>query len=260
MIVNSLVVSTMKFLFIFRTLNQFGKRNVTLVQLDVLSDESALQFAHAVQGALREQRACRGLVLVNNAGVHEDGWRQEVFDHMLGVNAWGAVRVTEAVLPIALAEGTGQRHVVAFVSSGLGKLRHLSRHYRELISGRLAKEQPPSATAADAVADAGRSWRDMMRNVVFDPNDADMMTGGPASYKLSKACLNAYARMLDAQLRSCHAPVAVRCCDPGWTRTDMGGPHANRSPEEAAASIEAALLDPSTGELEFSHYGQAQEW
>jgi NAD(P)-dependent dehydrogenase (short-subunit alcohol dehydrogenase family) len=68
---------------------------------------------------------------------------------------------------------------------------------------------------------------------------ADMRHWAPA-YSLSKAALNAATRQLAIAL----APKNISVCSvsPGWVRTDMGGPNATRSIEDAAKSI-IALLD-----------------
>lgn len=60
---------------------------------------------------------------------------------------------------------------------------------------------------------------------------SDMGTGTPA-YRISKTALNALTRTLAAELRDTNILVNSMC--PGWVKTDMGGPKAPRTPEEAA--------------------------
>jgi len=58
----------------------------------------------------------------------------------------------------------------------------------------------------------------------------DEMGGHAPSYRISKVGLNALTRMLTAELGG--ENILVNSCCPGWVRTDMGGPNANRSVEE----------------------------
>jgi NAD(P)-dependent dehydrogenase (short-subunit alcohol dehydrogenase family) len=60
----------------------------------------------------------------------------------------------------------------------------------------------------------------------------DEMGGHAPSYRISKVGLNALTRMLTAELGG--ENILVNSCCPGWVRTDMGGPNANRSVEEGA--------------------------
>ena len=60
---------------------------------------------------------------------------------------------------------------------------------------------------------------------------AHMGSGFPA-YRMSKAALNALTRLTAAELGP--RPIKVNAMTPGWVRTEMGGPHATLSPQEAA--------------------------
>lgn len=60
---------------------------------------------------------------------------------------------------------------------------------------------------------------------------SDMGSGFPA-YRMSKAALNALTRITAAELRGVNIKVNAVC--PGWVRTDMGGPNADRSVERGA--------------------------
>lgn len=75
--------------------------------------------------------------------------------------------------------------------------------------------------------------------------------GGLAPYRISKAGVNALTKNLAAELSHGKRGVFVDAMCPNHTRTDMGGPDAPRSPEEAADTIvwlatrEASLPDGS---------------
>jgi NAD(P)-dependent dehydrogenase (short-subunit alcohol dehydrogenase family) len=73
---------------------------------------------------------------------------------------------------------------------------------------------------------------------------ASMTTYAPA-YSISKAALNAFTRQLAAATRG--VGVLVNAANPGWVRTDMGGPSAPRSVEQGADTIVWLATLPDDG-------------
>jgi NAD(P)-dependent dehydrogenase (short-subunit alcohol dehydrogenase family) len=62
-----------------------------------------------------------------------------------------------------------------------------------------------------------------------------MEGGGFPAYRISKAGLNALTLILAEELKA--DGILVTAVDPGWVRTDLGGPDAPRSPDDAAADV-----------------------
>lgn len=75
--------------------------------------------------------------------------------------------------------------------------------------------------------------------------------GGAYPYRASKAAVNSLTRNLAHDLKS--DGISVAAFDPGWVRTDMGGPNASISAETSAAGLLKRILALSlknTGAIE----------
>lgn len=176
------------------------------VELDVADPVSHARLAPQLSEALGGTRKLD--LLCNVAGVYEREWSAAALARALTTNASGPLRLAEAVLPFA----ADSFHVVN-VSSGLGRLAALGE---------------PHAAAVRACASVA--------DVEALPFPAGAAPGGPApAYALSKAALNRGTQLLAAEWRE--AGHRVNSVDPGWCRTDMGGPTAPRSPFDGALSI-----------------------
>lgn len=71
------------------------------------------------------------------------------------------------------------------------------------------------------------------------------MNGGCPGYRTSKTALNALTRILADELKATQIKVNSLC--PGWVRTDMGGPQAERSVEQGAETIVWLATLPDDG-------------
>ncbi len=88
---------------------------------------------------------------------------------------------------------------------------------------------------------------------------SDGMSGGYPAYRMSKTALNALTANLAAELAG--TGILVSAVDPGWVRTEMGGPNAPSSVEEGAdTAIYAACLpaDGPTGRV--LHRREVSDW
>lgn len=71
---------------------------------------------------------------------------------------------------------------------------------------------------------------------------SNMEGGGNPAYRISKAGINALSLIMAQEL---HADeIKVFAVDPGWVRTELGGPDAPRSAEEAAGDIVDVATKP----------------
>tara|TARA_R110000765_G_scaffold222003_1_gene326094 strand:+ start:19030 stop:19689 length:660 start_codon:yes stop_codon:yes gene_type:complete len=76
-------------------------------------------------------------------------------------------------------------------------------------------------------------------------------------YKMSKAALNMYTKLLSKRLEN--RDITVSSLDPGWTQTDMGGKVAPRLPEDVASDI-LNLLNNTIESGKFWHQGKVRMW
>lgn len=96
-------------------------------------------------------------------------------------------------------------------------------------------------------------------NVSSGAGQLSSMTGYAPSYSTSKAALNAITILFANALRRDH--ILVNCADPGWVRTDMGGPAAPRSVAQGADTIVWLATLPDDGPTGgFFHDRRAVAW
>jgi NAD(P)-dependent dehydrogenase (short-subunit alcohol dehydrogenase family) len=77
------------------------------------------------------------------------------------------------------------------------------------------------------------------------------------AYRVSKAAVNMYSRVLAGRLSD--YGIKVSSIDPGWVRTDMGGPNAARDPKEPAEEIyQLATSNVESGY--FWYKGKRKAW
>lgn len=89
---------------------------------------------------------------------------------------------------------------------------------------------------------------------------ADNTSGGSYAYRTSKAALNMATRSMAIDL----APrgIILVVMNPGWVKTDMGGPGARMTPEQSVAAMrrKLAALTPEDSGRFFNHTGEVYPW
>nr|ACG44790.1 carbonyl reductase 1 [Zea mays] len=149
-------------------------------------------------------------------------------------NYYGVKNVTEALLPLLLQASSSGGGRVVNVSSDFGLLRYLRNEEvkRELddIEG-LTEERLDELLSTflrdfEAGALESRGW----------PTEF-------AAYKVAKAALNSYSRVLARR----HPELRVNCAHPGYVKTDMTRQTGLLTPAQGAANVVKVALLPEGG-------------
>ncbi len=211
------------------------KLGVDYRHLDVTDPKSIAALA---DGLRRDGRSID--VLINNAAVSLDGFDSAVVRQTLAANFFGALALTEALLPLMTDGGA-----IVMVSSGMGELHAYSPAIR-------ARFADPKLTRDQLVALVGE-----FQSAVDAGNHTG--AGWPSSaYRVSKAAIVALAKVLARDLASRHIRVNAVC--PGWVRTRMGGGSAPRSVAQGAASVVWAADPPGETTGGFFRDGKPATW
>ncbi|HUJ54183.1 MAG TPA: SDR family oxidoreductase [Steroidobacteraceae bacterium] len=89
---------------------------------------------------------------------------------------------------------------------------------------------------------------------------ADNTSGGSIPYRTSKAAVNMLMRSAALDLK----PRGITCVvlNPGWVKTDMGGPNAKLAPEESVGAMRRliAKLGPKDSGRFYNYDGREYPW
>ncbi|PKI60902.1 hypothetical protein CRG98_018705 [Punica granatum] len=167
----------------------------------------------------------------------EEKWRKkaaqnyELAIECLETNYYGAKRVTEALLPL-LQQSSSAR--IVNVASYLGLLQHI-----------------PGKQIRDELGDIENLTKDRIKDILKDfiedfrqgQLEAKGWPENISAYKMSKAALIAYTRLLAKEFPS----VLVNGVCPGFVKTDINGNNGVLSAQEGAESPVYLALLPKTG-------------
>jgi len=89
---------------------------------------------------------------------------------------------------------------------------------------------------------------------------ADNTSGGFIAYRTSKAAVNMAMRTAAIDLRS--RGISCVVINPGWVKTDMGGPNAKLSPEQSVTAMRRVIAELGPNDSgRFYHYdGREYPW
>ncbi|MGY0218034.1 SDR family oxidoreductase [Endozoicomonadaceae bacterium StTr2] len=85
-------------------------------------------------------------------------------------------------------------------------------------------------------------------------------SGGQLVYRASKAAVNSLVKSLSIELAD--EQFTVTALDPGWVKTDMGGPNATTTAEDSARGLISRIreLTPSESGCFVNYRGESREW
>uniref|UniRef100_A0ACD5UD67 Uncharacterized protein n=1 Tax=Avena sativa TaxID=4498 RepID=A0ACD5UD67_AVESA len=146
-------------------------------------------------------------------------------------NYYGTKHVTEALLPLLRSSSDGR---IVNVSSNYGLLKHIGSEEvrRELNDiGSLTEER------LDEMLDK------FLGDFEAGELEAHRWPTKFSAYKVAKAAMNAYSRILARR----HPALRVNCAHPGFVNTDMSMGSGVLTPEEGARNVVKVALLPDGG-------------
>jgi NAD(P)-dependent dehydrogenase (short-subunit alcohol dehydrogenase family) len=119
----------------------------------------------------------------------------------------------------------------------------------------------PARVTEALVDNVARSERRLVVTITSGMGSiGDNTSGGSYAYRSSKAAVNMVMKSLAIDL----APRGITCVvvNPGWVRTDMGGPRGRLSPAESIAALRSVIasLGPADSGKFLNYDGKAYAW
>eukprot|EP00455_Lapot_gusevi_P054651 TRINITY_DN8798_c0_g1_i1.p1 TRINITY_DN8798_c0_g1~~TRINITY_DN8798_c0_g1_i1.p1 ORF type:complete len:269 (+),score=43.41 TRINITY_DN8798_c0_g1_i1:99-905(+) len=201
------------------------------VQIDVTNlhsiDEAANQILSMYSGVD---------ILINNAGLFDKSNKE--IERMLQTNYFGVLHMCQTFLPMMRSGGR-----VVNVAARLGALKQFGTGVQKILTA-------PDTDVDDLNQLIAEYRVDQMTNAAKQPDRFH----GPA-YHVSKGAVIALTSILARKTQT--PDLLINSVDPGWCRTDMGGPKAPLSPEQGAENIvRLALLEAGAPTGQFWYDGK----
>ncbi|XP_059661741.1 salutaridine reductase-like [Cornus florida] len=213
-----------------------GLSDVFFHQLDIKDPASIASFAKYVQTHFKKLD-----ILVNNAGIGD--WKivsdenaekvikrpYEMAEECLKTNYYGTKGVTEALLPLLQLSNSAR---IVNVSSVYGQLSYINNE-------KVKEELQNVASLTEEKIDEVLRW------FLIDYKENKLQANGwpPSAYKVSKAAINAYTRLIARKFPD----FRVNCVHPGYVKTDITGNMGDLTPEEGARAPVMVALLPDNG-------------
>jgi len=210
---------------------QLGYNNIKAYQLDITSKASIDAFVATIK---KEYGVID--VLINNAGIGAKGseLNEKIANDTMATNFFGVMQLNDALLPIIRNSSNGR---IVNVSSSLGEFNYKYTFEKKDQSIILTKEesaqysielknklQSPTLTKEELVQ--------LVHEFIQGIKEDNLRSKGwPANaYGVSKMALNMLTRITGRDEKN----ITVNCVCPGWVKTDLGGPFAERPVEKGA--------------------------
>ena len=237
-----------------RLRTEVGKGCIDFQPLDVTDAASIDRVGRYVED---EYGSC--VALVNNAAIAnkaKDAFTARAAKNLIDTNCYGALHMSRRLLPQMAPNGR-----IVMVSSRSAEMSRFAARLRPSLSAAAHSEEALRALMEQYLGDvrSGRwtegGWpspgvsipkppfldlpSDFNGRIHIRANELGVyLTSGAhhTSYCVSKAGMNAAARMLAQEMVGKTKKVYVNACCPGWVQTSMAGPLAPSTVEQGAAT------------------------
>uniref|UniRef100_A0ACD5TQV2 Uncharacterized protein n=1 Tax=Avena sativa TaxID=4498 RepID=A0ACD5TQV2_AVESA len=215
---------------------RFGKLDILVNNAAVAGVEYIQEFDHEKFGGLDFDKRLEWMM----TNVLET---TEAAKETLQTNYYGTRNVIKALLPVLLLSSSEGR--IVNVSSEFGRLILISN---EKVRQKLNDIDNLTEEALDELLDK------FLKDFEAGALEANGWSSGFAAYKVSKAALNAYTRIMARR----HPALRINCAHPGYVNTQMTMSTGVLTPQEGASNVVKVGLLPQGGPTGV-YFAQGQE-